>query len=220
MPFWRAGKRRASDRVKSVSDNEAVSGRLSRQGYWPAWAAEQLAQGKYTDVILQCRERLVTDPHLTSGRVIYAQALMAVGQQDQALEQAYAVLSIDPDNLVALKLVGDIAHDRQDSFTAFSHYERVLEIDPACRGLVCAVKQIPQERTHVITLTRPEESSTADTLPLRTIPFYTETMGDLYLAQGYPRLAATVFKVLHERSHHPRFLEKLARAEDKAKAKQ
>jgi hypothetical protein len=44
-------------------------------------------------------------------------------------------------------------------------------------------------------------------------------MADLYLAQGYPRLAATVYKVLHERSRHPRFLEKLAKAEEKVKAK-
>ncbi len=206
--------------MNTPNDIEPVPDRLSRQGYWPAWAAEQLAHGKFADVILQCRERLVTDPHLTSGRVVYAQALMAVGQQDQALEQAYAVLSVDPDNLKALKLVGDIAHDRNDLFAAQSHYERILEIDPECRGLVGAVKQVPQERTHIITLTRPEENPAVDPLPLRSIPFYTETMGDLYLAQGYPRLAAAVFKVLHERSHHPRFLEKLARAEDKAKAKQ
>ncbi|MBK7140575.1 MAG: hypothetical protein IPH75_00680 [bacterium] len=198
---------------------ESRQSRLSRQGYWPAWAAESFAQGKFADVVQLCRERLVDDPRMISGRVLYAKALVEVGQYEQALEQGYAVLTLDPDNLQALKLLGDIADHAHDQFTAYSHYERVLELDPECHGLCCPVAPKAVERTHTITLTRPEENPPHDSLPLRTIPFYTETMGDLYLAQGYPRLAATVYKVLHERSRHPRFLEKLARAEDKARAK-
>ncbi len=196
-----------------------LGSQLARQGYWPAWAMEGFAAGKFTEVVQLCRERLVDEPHLLSGRAIYARALCEVGQFDLAREQGYAILATDPDNLVALKLLGDIAYRQNDAMAALSHYERVLELDPECRGLACRLSPRPIERTHMITLTRPEEPSPSEQLPLRSIPFYTETMADLYLAQGYPRLAATVYKVLHERSRHPRFLEKLAKAEEKVKAK-
>jgi tetratricopeptide (TPR) repeat protein len=194
---------------------------LARQGYWPAWAARSYEEGKYADVVKICRDRLADDPHLLSGRILYAKALLHVNQMESALEQLYMILAIDPDNLVALKLLGDCACLNGDDLSAHSSYERVLEVDPDCQGLVCELNSLPVERTHTITLTRPEEPSVINEhIPLRSIPFYTETMGDLYLAQGYPRLAATVYKVLHDRSRHPRLLEKLSRAEEKVKAKE
>ncbi len=195
--------------------------RLARQGYWPAWAAESLAAGKLSEVVQLCRERLADDPSLLSGRLLYARALVELNQIESAREQLYMALAVDPDNLVAHKLLGDCAYQSGDDLSGMAHYERVLEIDPDSHGLCCAVKAMPNERTHIITITRPEEPVVAaEPMPLRSIPFYTETMGDLYLAQGYPRLAATVYKVLHERSRHPRLLEKLSQAEEKVKAKE
>ena len=56
--------------------------------------------------------------------------------------------------------------------------------------------------------------------PGRDIPFYTETVADLYLAQGYPRLAADVYRNLSSVGQNPRLSEKLARAEEKIKQKE
>jgi tetratricopeptide (TPR) repeat protein len=207
--------------MSSAALTDQTAAKLAQQGYWPAWAAQSYAEGKYTEVVQLCRDGLVDAPHLISGRILFAKALLKVNQSDGAREQLYMVLSIDPDNLVALKLLGDCAHLSGDDLSGLAHYERVLELDNDCHGLACELKPLPTERTHTITLTRPEEPAiVAEHIPLRSIPFYTETMGDLYLAQGYPRLAATVYKTLHERSRHPRLLEKLSRAEEKVKAKE
>lgn len=207
--------------MSSASLTAQTAASLAQQGYWPAWAAESYAQGKFVEVVQICRDRLADDPHLLSGRILYAKALIQVNQIEAAREQLYLILAIDPDNLVALKLLGDCACRSGEDLSGLSHYERVLELDPDCHGLACELKSLPTERTHTITLTRPEEPATvAEQIPLRSIPFYTETMGDLYLAQGYPRLAATVYRVLHDRSRHPRLLEKLSRAQEKVKAKE
>ncbi len=56
--------------------------------------------------------------------------------------------------------------------------------------------------------------------PLRPIPLYTETMGDLYLKQGYPRLAAEVFRTLNEKNENPRLAEKFAQATESIKDKE
>lgn len=194
---------------------------LARNGYWVARAAQHVTDGKYADAIQLCREHLSAEPNLISARIIYGTALTRAGQVDMAKEQFYFILSIDPDNVVALKQLADIAWSEGDEFTAITNYERILEADPYCRGLASDVVRKTTERTRTVTLVRPEEPvQTRESMPLRAIPFYTETMGDLYMAQGYHRLAATVYRVLHDRSRHPRLQVKLLQAEEKIKSKE
>jgi len=193
---------------------------LADQGYWVATAARRLEQEKYSEVVSLCLEGLEIDPNLISGRLIYAQALHRSGQAETAAEQFRRVLALDPDNIVALKLLGDIRFDSGEIGAALANYGRVLEIDPFCRGLKSQLEPPSSYTTRTITLTRRSETRAESAEFLREIPFFTETIGDLYLTQGYPRLAACVFRTLVERGDSPRIAEKLALAEGKIKERE
>jgi tetratricopeptide (TPR) repeat protein len=201
-------------------DTQTRDDRLVAGGYWVARAAQHLKDGKYSSAVRLCRQHLTEAPHLLSGRIIYAIALYRAGQTKSAAEQFHHVLTLDPENLVALKYLGDIKFAAGDELTALANYSRVLEIDPFCRGLTSSLKKQSRTETHIITLShggepKPERFPTY----LRPIPFFTETMGDLYLNQGYPRLAAAVYRRLVEQTENPRLSEKLAGVEKKLREK-
>lgn len=204
----------------SSSANRPGSDFTSDTSYWLAAAARHLAAGKYSAVVELCKEHLAESADLLSGRLLYARALFEAGQTESASEQFYQALALDPDNSVALKYLGDIAYKTGDEFTAFSYYARILELDPNCRGIKSDLKPKTTQTTRTINLVRHEETAAPVTGPLRAIPFYTETMGDLYLKQGHPRLAAEVFRTLNEQTPRPSLLEKLKQAEDKARDKE
>ncbi len=99
---------------------------------------------------------------------------------------------------------------------AFNYLGMFDEIDPYCREPKSDLGAVQRQSVRTITIGS-EAESTADnsdtSAPKWKIHFYTETIGDLYLAQGHPRLAAEVFRALNERNHNPRLAEKLAEAQ-------
>ena len=196
---------------------ETLRETLAAKGYWPAEAAHFLSEGKYSRVVELCRENIPAHPYLVSARLIYAQALYHAGQMEVAEKEFRHILRQDPDNIVALRFLGDIKNRQDDQFGAESNYQRILQLDPDCRGIK-SERTVSADRstTRTITLTRKAEASTKSTKPpLREIPFCTETVGDLYLAQGHLRMASEVFRTLDRISHNPRIHEKLLKAERK-----
>ncbi len=193
---------------------------LEANGYWPARAERLFTEGQYSAVVELCNSHLSSEPRLISGRLICAKALYLTGQLESAAELFYQTLSLDPENLVALKHLGDIAYSKGEQTAALSYYRRMLEIDPHCQGIVSELHLRTQGTTQTITFVHGEEVDAAVPVSGVEIPFYTETMGDLYLNQGYPRLAATVYRSLVGRSHHPRLAGKLVEAERKMKDKE
>ena len=207
---------------KRQSQVGSTTDELSARGYAPAVAAGCLADGRYSKAVEICREHLEADPALLSVRLVMARALYHAGQTESAQEQFYHILSIDPDNIVALKYLGDIKYAAGDVLGAIAGYQRVLVIDPDCRALCSPVSSRKRETTRTIAIKRPVESTEPASAKesLRQIYFYTETMGDLFLAQGHPRLAAEVYRSLGESRQNPRLEEKLARAELKVQDKE
>ena len=206
------------DSLHRQEQTRSLTERLAADGYWPAQAAVSLAEGKYATAVRLCKESLADQSELVSGRLVYAQALYRAGQAESATEELHRVLALDPDNQVALKILGDIRFEAGELPSAMANYRRVLEIDPHSRGLSSVLKK-PEKKatTRTITISRQyEPSGSRPTESLRDIPFVTETMGDLYLAQGHNRLAGEVFRRLLESNQHPRLAEKLARAEQGA----
>lgn len=195
-------------------------GRLGDNGYWPARAAKLLEAKAFSQVIALCRENLDEDGSAWSGRILYALALYHSGQLESAEKQFHQVLSWDPDNLVALKHLGDIRYAQGDQFGAMSHYQRVLEIDPDCKGLRTDLDARQQTTTRTIALKRSREEKSNINSPTPPIVFYTETMGSLYLDQGHSRLAARVFRRLLETGDNPRWQEKLEQAEKRQSTNQ
>ena len=205
--------------IANSHDPDFVEALISR-GHRAALAAKYLSEEKYSKAVELCKEYLADHPVSLSGRLIMARALYHAGQLESAEKQFYRVLSVDPDNLVALKYLGDLMFASGDEMGAEANWRRVLQIDPYSQALHSKVKPAKKETTHTITIRRPQEASVEAGQSLKEIPFCTETVGDLYLAQGYPRLAADVYRSLSSVSENPRLNEKLLKAEEKIKQKE
>lgn len=198
--------------LENIEHEPDLTDKLAEAGYWPARAERLLDEGRFADAVALCREQLVTNPHAVAGRTFYGLALYRAEQIEAAAEQFYFLLSRDPDNLVALKYLGDIKFAIGDELGAMTYYHRIQQLDPNGSGIGCDLQPRSNERTRTITLNRPGEDAGKPDRS-RTIPFYTETMGDLYLNQGHPRLAAEVYRTIYEENANPRLAEKLGRAE-------
>lgn len=187
---------------------------LAGRGYWVARAAEAFADGQYSKTIAICREHLTDHPDLVSARVLHARALFHAGQTEAARSELRQALNREPDNLVALKYLGDTYFDGGREVEAAALYERIWCLDPRTSGLRSSLPRTVEPSMRTVQLKRAGESvlTPAISKSSRPIPFYTETLGDLYLSQGHPRLAAEVFQALSRSHDNPRLAEKLNRA--------
>ncbi len=197
-----------------------MSQELSSKGFWPALAMEYLLERRFSRAIELCQPRLKESPDVISGRIILARALLHSGQYEAAQEQFYKVLQIDPENLVALKHLGDLKFRTGDEILAFSLYSRIQQIAPFTRGIESLISDQPVDETKILTLYRKGEQPESSKEELRRIPFKTETLGDLLLAQGHPRLAIEVFRELEEKTQNPRIKEKLDRSVELLKSRE
>lgn len=192
--------------------NNELTSKLSAKGYWPAKAREYLCSRKYSRAVELCTSRLKDDPEILSGRIVLAQALYHSNQLNEAESQFYRILQVDPDNILALKYLGDLKFRAGDTIVAFSFYERVLKLDRYTRGLKSSLEREELERTietKLLTLRRKSETAEKTGERLRQLPFDTETAGDILLEQGHSRMAGKIFKKLFKKSESPRLLEKL-----------
>jgi tetratricopeptide (TPR) repeat protein len=194
--------------------------KLAECGYWVALANQALAEKQYTRAIELCRQHLADEPHLVGPRVIYTRALLASGQHEAAADQCHLTLAIDPDNEVILKLLGDILLSQAREIEGLACYHRILDINPHCRGLFSPLKQASKTNERFVTIIRGEEIAEREKKAPSPVIYFTETIGDLYLTQGHPRMAVEVFKKLLLASDTPRLRQKLTLAEDRLSNKE
>lgn len=64
--------------------------------------------GDYDQAIQVCREGLRQHPGYVSARVTLGRALLETGQHEQARAELEAVLRVAPDNLAAIRALGEI----------------------------------------------------------------------------------------------------------------
>jgi len=188
--------------------NELTS-ELSAEGYWPAIAKEYFESRMYSKAIEICAKNLKNRPEIISGRMILALSLFFSEQINEAEEQFYRILQADPNNMVALKYIGDIKFRKGDEETACSYYNRVLKLDLFTEGLQCSLHDHSTRETKVLTLKRDGEPSAKSSERLRQIPFETETAADLLLYQGHTRMARQIYQNLIKINRSPRLVEKL-----------
>ncbi|MFL5618223.1 MAG: tetratricopeptide repeat protein [Gemmatimonadaceae bacterium] len=98
--------------------------------YFAPLANEFRKSGDLEQAILICQEFLPQQPGHMSGHIVYGQALYETGRIDEARRVFETALSLDPENLIALRHLGDIAGRQGDPTSARRWYERVLEADP------------------------------------------------------------------------------------------
>lgn len=98
--------------------------------YFAPLANELRKAGDLQSAIALCREHLPKQPGHMSGYIVFGQALYDTGSLDEARQVFEQALSLDPENLIALRHLGDIARRQGDVATARRWYERVLDTDP------------------------------------------------------------------------------------------
>ena len=98
--------------------------------YFAPLANEHRKSGDLDQAIALCRTHLPQQPAHISGHIVLAQALFEAGSLDESREIFHTALGLDPENLIALRHLGDIAARQGDATSARRWYERVLEADP------------------------------------------------------------------------------------------
>jgi tetratricopeptide (TPR) repeat protein len=98
--------------------------------YFAPLANEYRKAGDLQQAISICQAHLPQQPGHMSGHIVYGQALFEARQFDQARTVFETALALDPENLIALRYLGDIAFELGDRAGARSWYTRVLETDP------------------------------------------------------------------------------------------
>src|SRR5687768_5433850 len=98
--------------------------------YFAPLANEHRKLGELDQAISRFRAHLPQQPQHVSGHIVLAQALFEAGNTPDARQAFELALDLDPENLIALRYLGDIARTEGDHLTARQWYERVLDADP------------------------------------------------------------------------------------------
>ncbi|HEY2064951.1 MAG TPA: tetratricopeptide repeat protein [Gemmatimonadaceae bacterium] len=98
--------------------------------YFAPLANEFRKVGEIEQAIMICEEFLPQQPGHMSGHIVYGQALFEAGRFGESRTVFETALTLDPENLIALRHLGDIARGQGDVDSARRWYDRVLEADP------------------------------------------------------------------------------------------
>ena len=110
--------------------------------YFAPLANEFRKAGDIEQAIVICEEFLPQQPGHMSGHIVYGQALFEAAKMPEARVVFETALGLDPENLIALRHLGDIAHAQADYAAARGWYVRVLDADPRneeIQGLIAAI---------------------------------------------------------------------------------
>lgn len=116
--------------------------------YFAPLANEYRKLGDLPQAIALCRAHLPNQPGHVSGHIVLAQSLYEAHELGEAREVFVTALDLDPENLIALRHLGDIAREQGDPALARTWYARVLDADPRNEEIAQLLKTV--EATPVI----------------------------------------------------------------------
>ena len=108
-------------------------------------ANEYRKAGDLEAAIDLCKMHLEEQPGHLSGHIVYGQALFESSRPAEAKTIFEAALALDPENLIALRSLGDIARGAGDATTARHWYGRVLEADPRNDEVIALIDALNAE---------------------------------------------------------------------------
>ena len=111
--------------------------------YFAPLANEYRKVGDLEQAIFICQEYLPQQPGHMSGHIVYGQALFESGREEEARGVFETALTLDPENLIALRHLGDIARNAGDLEGARQWYHRVLEADPRNDEIAALLQDLP-----------------------------------------------------------------------------
>lgn len=110
--------------------------------YFAPLANEYRKGGQPKRAIEICRAHLAQMPGHMSGQIVYGQSLYEAGEFDEAKEVFGRALSLDPENLIALRSLGDMSLQAGNTSEARSWYTRLLDADPKDTAAIALVSEI------------------------------------------------------------------------------
>ena len=110
--------------------------------YFAPLANEYRKFGDLEQAIQLCRAYLPQQPGHMSGHIVFGQALFEAGKLDEAKGVFETALGLDPENLIALRHLGDIARAGGDTPGARAWYQRVLDADPRNEEIAAQIATI------------------------------------------------------------------------------
>jgi tetratricopeptide (TPR) repeat protein len=107
-------------------------------------ANEYRKAGDLDAAIALCQEHLADQPGNMNGHVVYGQALFEAARFDEAQATFETALALDPENLIALRHLGDMARTSGDRLKAREWYSRVLDADPRNEEILGFLREIDE----------------------------------------------------------------------------
>ena len=137
--------------------------------YFAALANEFRKHGELDRAIELCESHLAEQRNHLSGHVVLAQALVDAGRESDAWDPLHTALDLDPENFIALRLIGELSAKVGDIEHARTFYFRALEIEPRNEQLLTAVKNLSQ-RPAVPVAEATEQATAAAPAPEARVP--------------------------------------------------
>jgi tetratricopeptide (TPR) repeat protein len=110
--------------------------------YFAPLANEYRKGGQPKRAIEICRSQLSQMPGHMSGQIVYGQALYETGEFDEARQVFERALTLDPENLIALRSLGDMSLQSGNTTEARRWYARLLDADPKDTAVIALVTEI------------------------------------------------------------------------------
>ena len=137
--------------------------------YFAPLAHEYRKAGDTEQAIAICREYLPQQPGHMSGHIVFGQALFEAKQLDEAKTVFETALSLDPENLIALRHLGDITLAAGDKEAATGWYRRVLDADPRneeTQAILAQIEPKPAAAPIATPATPAQATPTSKTMPM------------------------------------------------------
>jgi len=103
--------------------------------------------GRHQESIDICRDGLNRHPGYLSARVTLGRSLLHLGQLDEAEQELETVLQGAPENLAALRAMGDIYRRRDDIPHALAQYQAALRLAPGDPELERGIEELSEALT-------------------------------------------------------------------------
>ncbi len=131
----------ASDRIDELKKRYDENPRR----FFASLANEYRKSGDLEQAITLCQTHLAEQPSNMNGHVVYGQALFEAGRYDEAKTTFETALQLDPENLIALRHLGDIACTNGANAEAREWYVRVLDADPRNEEIIALLTHLEAE---------------------------------------------------------------------------
>ena len=145
--------------------------------YFAPLANEYRKGGQPKRAIEICRSQLAQMPGHMSGQIVYAQSLYECGEFDEAKQVFERALTLDPENLIALRSLGDMSLQSGITVDARKWYTRLLEADPHDAAVIALVSEIDASAEAAPVATPQEIPGVDEDAGDQAIPFIADAEG-------------------------------------------